>query len=116
MVACRGLNMEVKLPREKACSGVRITGCFVADCGDSKLNPSPGGHLYHLRSQLPLLCLIIKRRTPPHTHAHTQKKTCFLKAMKVKRKLEKHIVFTHPTFTLLFLQFDPVQFCDFFKF
>ena len=36
--------------------------------------------------------------------------------MKVKRKLEKHIVFTHPTFTLLFLQFDPVQFCDFLKF
>lgn len=32
--------------------------------------------------------------------------------MKVKRKLEKHIIFTHPTFTLLFLQFDPVQFCD----
>ena len=79
-VACRGLNMAVKLPREKPCIAVRITGCFLADCGDCKLNPSPGGHLHHLWSQLPLPCLITKRRTPTpththntHTHTHTQK-------------------------------------------
>lgn len=55
-------NMTVRLPR-KPCIAVRISSCFVADCGSwcvsFKTESNLGGHLW---SRLPLLCLIIKGR------------------------------------------------------
>lgn len=72
-----------------------------------------GSRLNHTR-EVTLSTLISTPRSVSHHKREVTieevPKTMFPERHEGQKQLEKHIVFTHPTFILLFLQIDPVQF------